>query len=121
MAKGSTKNLRKLARDKRQRRVRKKITGTQTRPRLCVFRSSKYTYAQLISDDEGKVIASTSSKVIGGKSLSGKGAAKKVGEKIAELAKEKQIESVVFDRNGYLYHGRVAAVCEGAREGGLQV
>jgi large subunit ribosomal protein L18 len=114
---------RKAIRDRKRKRVRKKIVGTNARPRLCVFRSLRYTYAQLISDDDGKVLASVSSRSLetDGKARGGKDAAKKVGEQIAALAKEKQIESVVFDRNGYIYHGRVAAVCEGAREGGLQV
>lgn len=114
---------RKATRTRKRRRVRKKITGTAAKPRLCVFRSLKFTYAQLISDDDGSVLASASSRAIDadGSSRSGKEAAKKVGVAIASLAKEKNIESVTFDRNGYRYHGRVAAVCEGAREGGLQV
>lgn len=115
---------RKAIRAKKRRRVRKKITGTAAKPRLCVFRSLKYTYAQLISDEgDCKILASASTKTleVGKVSRGGKDAAKIVGTKIAELAKEKKIESVVFDRNGYLFHGRVAAVCEGAREGGLLV
>lgn len=99
--------------------IKKKITGTAERPRLSVFRSNKLIYAQLIDDVNGKSITSTSS------SASDKGdtkidSAKKVGVKIAELAKEKGVESVVFDRNGYLYHGRVQALAEGAREAGLK-
>jgi len=114
---------RKAIRAKKRKRVRKKVIGTAAKPRLCVFRSLKYTYAQLISDDDSKVIASASTKTleVGDASRGGKDAAKIVGTKIAELAKENKIETVVFDRNGYRFHGRVAAVCEGAREGGLLV
>ena len=108
---------RRVARKTRQKRVRAKIRGTEERPRLCVSRSLRYITAQLISDDTGTVIDSASSK---GSDKSGSvEGAKVVGQRIAELAKEKNISSVVFDRNGYLYHGRVAAVAEGAREGGL--
>lgn len=113
----------KASREKRKVRVRKKISGSAARPRLCVFRSTKYTYAQLIDDSEGKIIVAATTKSIdaGSSSTGGKDAAKKVGLEIAKLAKTKNIEAVVFDRNGYLYHGRVAAVCDGAREGGLKV
>lgn len=107
-------------RDKRKASVRKKIQGSPEKPRLCVFRSLKYTYAQLIDDGNSKVLLSVSSKDLpGDNSSKSKGAAKEVGKKVAELAKEKEVDKVVFDRNGYLYHGRVAAVAEGAREGGL--
>ena len=111
------------ARNSRKARVRKKVKGTEQSPRLCVFRSSRFTYAQLISDDTGSVLASASSRNIAadGKSTKSVDSAKAVGVKIAELAKEKNIEQVVFDRNGYLYHGRVAAVANGAREGGLKL
>ena len=116
---------RDTARLRRKARVRATIQGTQEKPRLCVFRSLRYTYAQLISDDDGKVLASASTKTLeqsGGesKSLSSKDSAKALGMKLAELAKEKNVSKVVFDRNGYVYHGRVAAVAEGAREGGLE-
>ena len=119
---GKKTSARTKARVARQRRVRRKVLGTTHRPRLCVFRSSRYTSAQLIADDEGRVLAATSSRELAGKDTpaANKEWAKKVGEKIAEIAKEKKIEQVVFDRNGYLYHGRVAAVAEGARESGLQ-
>ena len=108
-------------RKKRQVRVRKQIRGTDERPRLCVYRSLHYTYAQIISDDSGAVIASCSTKKKSeeGKSAGGIDSAKALGMRIAELAKEKNVERVVFDRNGYIYHGRVAALAEGAREGGL--
>ena len=113
--------LRKQARDNRRARVRKKIQGSDVLPRLSVYRSGKYTYAQLISDESAKVIASASTRsiVAEGKSPQCTESAKELGKKVAELAKEKQIERVVFDRNGYIYHGCVRAVAEGAREAGL--
>lgn len=116
----STKNTRLAARRNRQARIRVNIRGTEERPRLCVYRSHKYTYAQLISDTEGSVIVSASSKTLAEKSTKSVDAAKLVGQKIAELAKDKKIDKVVFDRNGYLFHGRVKAVAEGAREAGLE-
>ena len=106
---------------KRHRRVRGKISGTPERPRLNVFRSNTNIYAQVIDDVSGKTLASASSLE---KGFEGSGsnceAAKKVGEAVAQRAKDKGIEAVVFDRGGYLYHGRVKALAEGAREGGLQ-
>jgi large subunit ribosomal protein L18 len=113
-----------IARLKRHRRIRGRVRGSGTVPRLCVFRSSAHIYAQLIDDDSGKSIcgASTLSKAIAGE-LSGLKKiekSKRVGKLIAELAKEKGIEQVAFDRGGYLYHGRVRALAEGAREGGLK-
>ena len=105
----------------RHKRVRGKVSGTPERPRLNVFRSETNIYAQVIDDTTGKSLASASSLE---KSFSCDGtktdAAKKVGELVAERAKAKGIEAVVFDRGGYLYHGRVKALAEGAREGGLQ-
>lgn len=109
------------ARLQRHKRVRAKISGTAERPRLDVFRSAKNIYAQVIDDVSGVtfVSASTTEKdfsVYGGN----KDAAKKVGQLVAERCKAKGIENVVFDRGGYLYHGRVKELAEGAREGGLQ-
>ncbi len=103
-------------------RVRRKISGTAERPRLTVFRSNKAIYAQLINDVSGKTLASASSnpKDIGQEKVTKTDAAKLVGKLIAERAKEAGIEAVVFDRNGYLYHGRVKSLAEGAREGGLK-
>ena len=105
---------------KRHKRVRAKISGTPERPRLNVFRSETNMYAQIIDDVNGVTLAAASSLE---KGFEGKGgnieAAKKVGAMIAERAKAKGIENVVFDRGGYLYHGRVQALAEGAREGGL--
>ncbi|HMO18114.1 MAG TPA: 50S ribosomal protein L18 [Oligoflexia bacterium] len=113
------------ARKTRQKRVRQHIKGSNLRPRLCVYRSLKYTYAQLISDEAGVVLGSASTREVELSKEQGKGrgsvdSAKALGKEIAKLAKEKNIGSVVFDRNGYLYHGRIAAVAEGAREGGLE-
>lgn len=108
------------ARLRRHRRVRGKISGTAERPRLDVFRSSKHIYAQIIDDVAGKTLVSASSM---DKDFEGFGgnieAAGKVGKRIAEKALEKGIKTVVFDRGGFVYHGRVKALAEGAREGGL--
>ena len=106
---------------KRHKRVRAKISGTPERPRLNVFRSETNIYAQIIDDVNGVTLVSASSlekdfTCEGDK----KAAAKKVGQNVAERAKAKGIDTVVFDRGGYVYHGRVKALAEGAREGGLQ-
>lgn len=116
-------SLRTQSRARRRARVRKKIVGTDQRPRLSVFRSLKYTYAQLISDKSGRVIAAASTKDIPaeGNSAKSKDSAKLLGKVLAEKAKAANVQAAVFDRNGYVYHGRVAAVAEGAREGGLAV
>lgn len=105
----------------RQKRVRAKVTGTQARPRLSVFRSLNNIYAQLIDDTKGVTIASASTldKEVKTKA-SNIEAAKEVGTLIAKRAAEKKIETVVFDRNGYLYHGKVKALAEAAREAGLK-
>ncbi len=108
------------ARKKRQLRVRAKITGTAARPRLNVFRSAKHIYAQIIDDESGRTLASASSLEKGFKGPGGnKEAAKKVGQMIGKRAADKGITEVVFDRGGYLYHGRVAELANGARESGL--
>ncbi|WP_437482370.1 50S ribosomal protein L18 [Sorangium sp. So ce1014] len=112
-----------VGRERRKLRIRKKVEGTPERPRLSVFRSSKHIYAQVIDDVSGKTLAhaSTLSKDLKG-SLDEDNkveAAKKVGALIAKICKEKQIGKVVFDRNGYLYHGRVSALAQAAREAGL--
>ncbi len=99
-------------------RIRKRVNGSAERPRLSVFRSNKQIYAQVINDWDGKTLASASS--LGLEKLPKIEQAKKVGELVAEKAKAAGIEAVVFDRNGYLYHGRVQALAEGAREGGLK-
>ena len=112
-------------REKRRRRVRKRVSGTSDRPRLAVFRSSKHIYAQLIDDVNGRSLVFTSSlsselrskrKELKGKCVVGR----EVGGILAEKAKKAKITKVIFDRAGYLYHGRVKAVADGAREGGLE-
>lgn len=97
----------------RKRRVRAKIFGTPDRPRLSVFRSNKYIYAQIINDEKGKTLASA-------KGNRRTDAAFLVGETLAKKAKIKKVKKVVFDKGGYKYHGRVKAVAEGARKGGLE-
>jgi large subunit ribosomal protein L18 len=119
-----TKGDRNKARVKRHLRVRKKIEGTTGRPRLNIFRSSKHMYAQIIDDTNGVTLASASTvdqELKGGVSNGGNvEAARKVGELIAKRAKELGIEKVVFDRGGYLYHGRIQALADAAREAGLE-
>ncbi len=111
------------ARSRRHLRVRKKISGTAERPRLVVTRSLRHMVAQVVDDTTGRTLVSASSMEAGLRSAEGDKTAKarKVGELIAERAKAEGIESVLFDRSGNRYHGRVAAVAEGAREGGLTV
>ena len=118
----------KAKRERRQRahnRVRTRVRGTQERPRLSVFKSLKFFYVQVIDDDRGVTLAQASSfdaearqRITG--SASNKDAAKVVGELVAERAKEKGIEKVVFDRGGYIYHGNVKVLADAAREKGLQ-
>ncbi len=105
---------------KRHKAIRSRITGTKERPRLVVFRSSKHIYAQLIDDNEGKVILSGNDFSIKTGEKGKITIAFELGREIAKKAKEKKIDSVVFDRGGYLYHGRVKAVAEGARKEGLK-
>lgn len=108
------------SRMRRHKRVRGKISGTPECPRLNVFRSSMHIYAQIIDDVNGKTLCAASSTEKGFGMYAGNcEAAKKVGQMIAEKAKNAGITDVVFDRGGYVYHGRVAALAEGAREGGL--
>lgn len=109
---------RKVARLTKKIRIRKTVKGTDERPRLCIFRSSKHIYAQVVNDDSNKVVLTVSSlKVADGKS--GKEQANLVGKEVAKAAIAKGIKNVVFDRNGFVYHGRVQALAEGAREAGL--
>ena len=116
-------NVRRLGRLKRKNRIRSKLSGTAERPRLCVFRSTRHIYAQVIDDAAGHTLASASTldpAALEKKDFENKVAkAVFVGQLVAERAKAKGVESVVFDRGGYLYHGRVKAVSDGAREGGL--
>ena len=108
------------ARERRHRRIRGKVSGTAERPRLAVFRSNRGIFAQLVDDGNGRTI--TGASWLGLKSFEGSKVeqAAEVGKALAEAAKRAGIESVVFDRGGYLYHGRVKALAEGAREGGLR-
>ncbi len=107
------------ARVRRHARVRKKVKGSTERPRLAVFRSNRHIYAQLIDDVQHSTVVSASDREVKGVDPTAR--AKAVGELIASRAKEAGIERVVFDRGGRLYHGRVAALADGAREGGLQI
>jgi len=106
---------------KRHTRVRGKISGTPERPRLCVFRSENHIYAQVIDDVAGNTLVSASTVEKGFEGNGGNcAAAREIGKLVAQRAREKGIENVVFDRGGYVYHGRVKELAEGAREGGLQ-
>lgn len=108
------------ARLKNKARIRRKIEGTSERPRLCVFRSASNIYAQLVDDIDCKTIASASSLKLDTKGKSGKEVATLVGTEIAKAAQTKSIKEVVFDRNGFIFHGRVKAVADAARENGLE-
>lgn len=115
---------------KRHNKIRAKVSGTKDKPRLCVFRSAKHIYAQLIDDDKRKTIVSVKDSEVkvlkskpkeGEKEMAGKVAkAFELGKLLAQKATEEKIEKVVFDRGGYKYHGRVKALADGAREGGLK-
>lgn len=111
-------------RERRKFRIRNKISGVPERPRLTVFRSARHIYAQVVDDAGGRTLAAASTMSPDLKGSVGEGdkteAAKKVGALVAKICLEKKIEKVVFDRNGYLYHGRVKALAEAAREAGLQ-
>jgi large subunit ribosomal protein L18 len=107
------------ARLRRHRRVRGKVRGTAERPRLLVFRSNRGIFAQLIDDDAGKTLASAGWTTLGSFKGNKTEQAAEVGKQLAASAKQAGIESAVFDRGGYLYHGRVKALADGAREGGL--
>lgn len=114
---------RKLNRITRHQRLRRRLTGTTERPRLCVYRSNKHIYAQIIDDTSASTLVCASTLDAELKSLDktwNKDSAKQIGALVAKRAKAKGISTVVFDRGGYIYHGRVAAVAEGAREAGLE-
>jgi large subunit ribosomal protein L18 len=102
---------------RRHLRVRKRVTGTPQRPRMVVFRSLKHIYAQLVDDATGRTLMTVTDAEVGGKKTA---KAAEVGKRIAARAKDAGIKQVVFDRGGYKYHGRVKAVADGAREGGLE-
>jgi large subunit ribosomal protein L18 len=110
----------RMHREKRRKRVRRKVVGTAERPRLSVYRSNVHIYAQLIDDDAQATLAAADSREVG-EVENRKDAARKVGELIASKASEAGIETAVFDRGGNKYHGRIAALAEGAREGGLKL
>jgi large subunit ribosomal protein L18 len=107
-------------RERRHRRVRGKVSGTTERPRLAVFRSNRGIFAQLVDDGSGRTLAGASWVALKGFKGDKSAQAKEVGKQLATAAKKAGIEAVVFDRGGYLYHGRVKALAEGAREGGLK-
>lgn len=111
-------STRTVARLTKKIRIRKTVKGTDQRPRLCVFRSGKHMYAQIINDVTGHTLLTTSSLTVK-TDKSGKELAKVIGQECAKAALSKNIKNVVFDRNGFIYHGRVQALAEGAREGGL--
>lgn len=112
-------NSKKTNRIKRHKRIRAKALGTSETPRVSVFRSNKYIYAQVVDDENNKTLFSASDIVAKAKTKK-TDSAKDIGVKIAKMASEKNIKKVIFDRGGYKYHGRVKAVAEGAREGGLE-
>ena len=104
-------------RERRHRKIRAKVSCTSARPRLAVFRSNKHLYAQIINDEKGETLATATSREVGGKTLLEK--AREIGKIIAKKAVAKKIDKVVFDRAGYVYTGKIKALAEGAREGGL--
>jgi large subunit ribosomal protein L18 len=111
------------ARERRHRRVRKRVVGSSARPRLAVFRSNKHIYAQVIDDTSGRTLAaaSTTETALRSGGTGNVAAAKAVGELVGQRAQAAGITAVVFDRGGFKYHGRVAALCDGARSAGLEV
>ena len=116
-------NDKRSARARRRLRVRRKISGTPARPRLAVYRSNRHIYAQLIDDVSARTVASASDREVRGDATKGDKTvvAKAVGALIADRAKQAGVQAAVFDRGGRLYHGRIAALAEGAREGGLAI
>ena len=115
-------SIRKTKRQRRHKRIRAKIHGTQNRPRLCVFRSNQHIYAQLIDDDKAEVLLSVSDKETKAKKgkINKSDIAREVGKAIAEKAIANKIEKVIFDRSGLVFHGRIKALADGAREAGLK-
>ena len=111
---------RAVAREKKKLKIRKRVTGSAERPRLTIFRSSKHVYAQVIDDATGTTIVSASTLDTDGVTGANKDACAAIGKEVAKRAVAKNIKQVVFDRNGYLYHGRVKSLAEAAREGGLE-
>ncbi len=113
------KNIKQLKRERRHARIRTRVSGTAERPRLNVFKSNKFLYAQLINDEKGATIASASTKSLKGKTMVEKAIA--LGKAVAEMAAKRKVKKAVFDRGGYVYAGRIKAVADGAREGGLKL
>lgn len=113
-------SVKTVSRQKKKARIRRKLSGSTERPRLCIFRSSKHLYAQVIDDVTGKTLVAASTLDTDGVKNANKETAAAIGKEIAKRAMAKNIKSVVFDRNGYLYHGRVKAIADGAREAGLE-
>ena len=111
---------RAVAREKKKLKIRKRVIGSAERPRLCIFRSTKHVYAQVIDDATGTTLVSASTLDTDGVSGANKDACAAIGKEVAKRAVAKNIKQVVFDRNGYLYHGRVKSLAEGAREGGIK-
>ncbi|HEY4499331.1 MAG TPA: 50S ribosomal protein L18 [Candidatus Paceibacterota bacterium] len=112
------KNYKKLRHERLHKRIRARVSGDATRPRLCVFKSNRFLSAQLIDDEKGTTLAAASTKGLKGKTPLEN--ASLLGKTIAELAVKKSIQRVVFDRGGYIYAGKIKAVADGAREGGLK-
>jgi len=110
----------RIARVRRRARIRRNVRGTNERPRLSVFRSNRHIYAQVISDESGQTLASASTLKLDGESTGNRAAAHKVGEMVAARCQERSISEVIFDRNGFLYHGRIKEVAEAARAAGLK-
>lgn len=114
-------SIKKEKRKRRHKKIRVRILGTKERPRLCVFRSQSHIYAQLIDDDNAKVLVSVSDiDINSGKKSVKSEKAKEVGKLIAKKALEKKIDKVIFDRAGFVFHGRIKSLADGAREGGLK-
>jgi large subunit ribosomal protein L18 len=109
-----------IIRQRVHKRIRRRLSGTTERPRLAVFRSLKHIYAQVIDDSQGRTVAAASSNEKSGASGGNVAGAKVIGKLVAQRAKEKGVKAVVFDRGGYLYHGRVKALADSAREAGLE-
>lgn len=119
LATGKHSSVKEVARQKKKMRIRRRVKGSDERPRLCIFRSARHIYAQIIDDAKGVTLVSASTLDVDGLKNANKDTAKKIGAEVAKRALSKNIKAVVFDRNGYLYHGRVQALADGAREAGL--
>ncbi len=113
-------NIKTEKRQRRHKKIRAKVIGTEAKPRLSIFKSNKYIYAQLIDDNKMQTLASFSSNKLKSEKITMTEKAKKTGKEIARIAKEKKIDTVVFDRGGFVYKGKIKAIADGAREGGLK-